>query len=290
MRLHVRESRPGARSPGARDPGAGAGEEAAVVFLHGFPFDGSMWMPQLTSLPAGWRGLAPDLRGFGESELDNRPGEVSTGKRAGGKVALDSEPVLTMARLADDVAGLIEEAAGGRAVVCGLSMGGYVALELWRRHPELVRGLILADTRASADDDEARENRMRMAQTARTSGLRPIATAMLPSLLSERTLEAESAPVEHVREMILRTPVPTLIAALAGMAARHDMTSELPRITVPTLVLVGEHDAITPVDGARRMAAEIPDASCVEIPDAGHLSNMENPDAFNRAMATFLAR
>ncbi len=249
-----------------------------------------MWAPQLAGLPAGWGGLAPDLRGFGQSEMDNRPGEVSTGKRAGGKVALDSEPVLTMARMADDVADLIEQRADGRAVVCGLSMGGYVALELWRRHRDLVQGLVLADTQAGADDDEARENRMRTAQTARTSGSRPIAAAMLPSLLTPATLKAESRVVEHVRDMILGTSTETLIAALAGMAARHDMRSELPGIDVPTLVVVGEHDAITPPEGARKMAGALPDGAFVEVPDAGHVANLEEPAAFNQALATFLAR
>jgi len=279
MHLHVRES----------PAGAGAGK-GTVVFLHGFPFDGSVWEPQLAALPAGWRGLAPDLRGFGESEMGNRPGEVSTGKRAGGRVALDSEPVLTMARMADDIAELIDERAGGRAVVCGLSMGGYVAFELWRRHPDRVRALVLADTRAGADDDEARETRMRTAQTARSGGARPIATAMLPSLLAPATLEAESRVVEHVRDMILGTPSETLVAALAGMASRHDMTSVLPSIDVPTLVVVGEHDAITPPAGAREMAAAIPDTMLVEVPGAGHLANLEEPAAFNGALTTFLAR
>lgn len=279
MHLHVHES------------GAGVdGTTGTVVFIHGFPFDGSMWAPQLEALPAGWRGLAPDLRGFGKSEMDNRPGEVSTGKRAGGNVALDSEPVLTMARMADDVADLIEQRADGLAVVCGFSMGGYVALELLRRHRDLVRGLVLADTRAGADDDEAREGRMRTAQTARSSGPRPIATAMLPSLLAPATLEGESRVAEHVRDMILGTTPETLVAALAGMAARHDMRSELAALDVPTLVVVGEYDAITPAEGAREMAAAIPDAAYVEVPGAGHVANLEQPAAFNQALATFLAR
>lgn len=249
-----------------------------------------MWFPQLAGLPPGWRGLAPDLRGFGASELGDRPGEVSTGKRAGGKVALDSEPVLTMARMADDVGELIAEEAADGAVVCGLSMGGYVAFELWRRHPGLVRALVLADTRASADDDEARENRMRMAQTARAGGTRAVASAMLPSLLAPATLNGASRAVEHVRDMIQGTSTPTFIAALAGMAARHDMTSAIARIAMPVLVLAGEHDEVTPPAQAREMAAAIPGADFMGISGAGHLSPLENPDAFNRALAELLER
>ncbi len=272
----------GATGDEGRDP------RGTIVFVHGFPFDGSMWDPQLADLPDGWRGIAPDLRGFGKSALDALPGAVSTGKKIGGGVALAAEPVLTMARFADDMAAIIDERAGGQAVVCGLSMGGYVALELWRRHPERVRALVLADTRAEADDDEGRENRLRMAQTARSAGARPIARSMLPSLLSEATRTSAPELVARVEAMILGTPPETLIAALAGMAARHDMTATLPGIAVPTLVLVGAEDAITPSPGARRMAMAIPAARVQEIAGAGHLSNLEKPGIFNRALAEFL--
>lgn len=278
MNIHTHESSP-----------TGEASRGTVVFLHGFPFNGAMWDPQLHALPEGWRGLAPDLRGFGETAIEALPGEVSTGKRIGGRIARDSEPVLTMARLADDVADLLDSRGLDRAVVCGLSMGGYVALELWRRHPHRVRALVLADTRAGADDDEARENRLRMAQTARASGGRPIAAAMIPALLTPKTLDRAPEVVEQVKAMILSTAPETLIAALAGMAARHDSTADLPGISVPTLVLVGEDDGLTPPASARAMAAAIPNATFRAIPDAGHASNLENPEAFNRALGDFLA-
>ncbi len=167
-------------------------------------------------------------------------------------------------------------------------MGGYVALELFRRHPQRVSGLVLADTRAGADDDEGRENRLRTAQTARTSGAEPIADAMLPVLLAASTRSERPEVAGRVQEMILATPPATLVAALAGMAARHDATGDLPSITVPTLVIAGEHDALTPPDEARAMADAIPDAVFRAIPGAGHVSNLENPDAFNEALGRFL--
>lgn len=278
MSLHVR------RTGAASDTGR------TVVFLHGFPFDGRMWEPQLVALPEGWQGLAPDLRGFGQTPLDDRAGDVHTGRRIGGRIARDDEPVLTMDRLADDVAGLIREEARGPAVVCGLSMGGYVAFALWRRHPDLLRGLVLADTRPGADDDEGRENRLRTAQTARSSGARPIATGMIPALLAPGTRADQPDVVERVRAMIHETAPATLVAALAGMAARHDSTGDLPGIRVPTLVVVGEHDELTPPDVARAMADAIPDARFREVPGAGHVSNLENPEAFNRALQEFLER
>jgi 3-oxoadipate enol-lactonase len=258
------------------------------VFIHGFPFHAGMWDGQLDRLPEGWRGLAPDLRGFGGSKGELGSGEVATGKRVGGRIAGPDEAVLTMARAADDIAGVIEAEWDGPAVVCGLSMGGYVALELVRRRPDLVRALVLSDTRASADTDEGRENRMRMAQTARASGPEPIATAMIPDLLADTTLEEGPEVADFVKDMILDSPPASLVAALAGMAARHDFRGDLRTIDRPTLVIVGEQDRITPPESARVLVDGIPGARLEIIPYAGHLSNLENPEAFDRALAGFL--
>lgn len=272
------------RDSGSRDQAT----QGCIVFIHGFPFDGSMWQPQLDALPEGWRGLAPDLPGFGRSPLNGQPSKASAGRRQGSGIARDDEPVLSMGRLAGEIADLIDGECDGTAVVCGLSMGGYVSFELVRRHPGRVRGLILVDTRAEADSDEARENRLLMAQTARDSGSGPIATTMIPDLLAGSTRQARPDIVDRVRSMILAVPAATVVGALAGMAARHDSTGDLATIEVPTLVVVGDQDAITPPDGARRMAEAIPGATLEVIPDAGHVSNLENPDAFNRAMGGFL--
>jgi 3-oxoadipate enol-lactonase len=269
--------------------GPGPGAAGTILFIHGFPFDGSMWEPQLAALPAAWRGLAPDLRGFGRSPLGTARQDLSSGTRVGGRIARPDEPVLTMDRLADDMAEVIAGEDAGPVVVCGLSMGGYVALALWRRHPERVRALVLADTRAESDTDEGRENRMRMAQSARDTGSRAIAATMVPSLLADATVEDRPDVAEKVRDMITATPPETLIAALAGMAARRDANGSLPSIHVPVLVLVGEHDALTPPDVARAMADRLPDARLEVVPDAGHVSNLENPDAFNEALRGFLA-
>lgn len=284
MALHVRRS--GAREQGSR---------GAVVLIHGFPFDGSMWAPQLTALPPGWRGLAPDLRGFGRSDLDggSDPGTgaadgapVDDGSAAG--VAGPAEAVLTMEGLADDVAALIERESVAPAVVCGLSMGGYVALALWRRRPELVRALVLADTRAEADTAEGRANRKRMAETARTSGSEAIARAMVPTLLSASTLESRRHVADQVAAMIQGTRPETLVAALEGMARRSDSTGLLGTVDVPALVVAGEADGLTPPAVARSLAEGLPRARLVVLPDAGHVSNLEQPAAFNEALRAFL--
>lgn len=261
----------------------------SVLFIHGFPFNGSMWEPQLDALPEGWRGLAPDLRGFGASSIDG-DGCAPTGKRMGAGIALPDELVLSMACIADDLAGLIEDEGDGPVVACGLSMGGYVAFELRRRRPDLIRGLILADTRPEADNDEGRENRMHTAQSVRRNGMEPVARAMIPNLLADATRADHPDIEDTVRGLILGTAPETTVAALAGMASRHDSTGDLAAFTVPTHVIVGEHDAITPPDTARAMADAIPDAGLTVVPGAGHLSGLENPAAFNEALTAFLGR
>ncbi len=270
------------------DAGPREATRGTVVFIHGFPFDGTVWEHQLAAPPEGWRALAPDLRGFGGTSMGDFPDEVSSGRKAGGGIARSEESVLTMDRLADDVAALIDAEVGGPAVICGLSMGGYVAFSLWRRRPDLVRALVLADTRPEADSDEGRENRRRTAQVVRASGSRPLAAGMLGSLLAPATLSGDPETTGHVERMIVGTAPATLIAALAGMAARRDSTAELPGISVPTLVIVGEHDAITPPEVAHAMAEAIPGAKLETIPGAAHLACMEAPDAFNQALADFL--
>lgn len=258
-----------------------------------------MWRAQLDDMPEGWRGVAPDLRGFGQTPLNSDRDDIPSGRKIGSGVARSDEPVLTMRCFADDVARFIEDDSAGYgrrgnarpAVVVGLSMGGYVALELWRRRPDLVRALVLADTRAEADTDEARENRVRVAQLARSEGAEPIARAMLPSLLAPCNRDDGPDGVEaRVRRMILATPPSTLIAALAGMASRKDSLATLDSIDVPTLVMVGQEDGITPPDAARTMADAIPDAELITVPDAGHLTPMERPEAFNQSLHTFLTR
>lgn len=264
----------------------GDGATGTVLFLHGFPFDGSIWDAQLDALPDGWRGLAPDLRGFGRSPLG--AAELPDGRKLGSGVALPGEAVLTMDALAEDVAELIRDEGGEPVVACALSMGGYAAFALLRRHPEFLRGLVLMDTRAGPDGDEGRENRRRMAATARESGAHPIATAMLPGLLSNATRERDPAVAERIRAMMEATAPRTLIAALAGMAARSDSTPGLAAIHVPTLVLVGAEDTLTPPEAARSMAEAIPGARLEVIDGAAHLPCVEAPTATNGLLAEHL--
>jgi len=247
------------------------GRGVPVVLLHGFPFDHVLWTPQIEPLAeAGFRILALDLPEFGEST----PGSE----------------VFTIERSADVVADFLMVLGIERAVVGGLSMGGYIALAFARRHPELLRALILADTKASPDTIEARAGRDRMIADVKGGGSVVAADALLPKLLSTDTCESNPEVVESTRAMILRQRPAAIIAALYAMRDRPDAEPGLHTIRVPTLVLVGEHDAVTPPLSAARISGSIAGAELVHIPRAGHLSNIENPEAFNAAAIAFLRK
>jgi len=246
----------------------GQAHETALLLIHGFPLDHRMWAAQMAALSAQVHVIAPDLRGFGRS-------------------AATMSGALTMDQHADDLAALLDALGVERAIVGGLSMGGYVAFAFWRRHRQRVAALILADTRAEPDSPQARANRDAAAQKVRQAGVAALADEMLPRLLAPANL-ANPRVAERLRAMILAQPAETVIAALAGLRDRPDSRPTLPTIAVPTLVLVGEQDALTPPADAAALAAAIPGARLVAIPAAGHMSPMENPRAVNAALREFI--
>jgi 3-oxoadipate enol-lactonase len=241
-----------------------------VLLIHGFPLHAAMWQPQLSAPPRGWRLFAANLKGFGPD------GSASGVDR------------LTMDMLADDLAAQLGEAGIERAVVCGLSMGGYVAFAMLRRWPERVRALVLCDTRAGADSADARKARIESARRVRDAGPAPIVDDMLPKMLSPTTRSERPELETEVRQIMMAAAADSVSAALLGMAERADSTAMLPWIRVPTLVVVGADDPITPPAEAQRMADAIPHARLVVIDDAAHLPNMERPAEFNRALNGFL--
>ncbi|MBV8855987.1 MAG: alpha/beta fold hydrolase [Acidobacteria bacterium] len=244
------------------------GDGAALVLLHGFPFDRSMWRGQAEALGGEFRVVAPDLRGSGETPVG-----------AGG---------VSIAGMAEDVAALLDELKLGRVVLGGLSMGGYVAFEFFRKFPGRVRALLLADTRPQADTEEGRRAREENAQRALEEGMVPIVESMLPKLLAAGTRERGGEVLERVRAMMLGTSPEGAAAALRAMALRRDQTALLPTINVPTLIVVGSEDAVTPPADAEAMGAKIEGSRLVVVEGAGHLSNVERPGEFNRALAEFL--
>lgn len=220
-------------------------------------------------MPDGWLAIAPDLRGFGASEAGSLDG-------------------WSMDVFADDVAALLDSLAVPRAVVCGLSMGGYVAFAFWRRHRERVRGLVLADTRAGADSEEGRAGRHAVAEEVLVKGSAVVARAMLPRLLAAATRDEAPEVVDRVRSMMENTAPASIARAQRAMAERPDSTGDLAGIDVPVLVVTGEEDVLTGPAEARAMVDALPRATLALIPGAGHLSPVERPAAFNAALYAFL--
>jgi 3-oxoadipate enol-lactonase len=239
-----------------------------VVLIHGYPFNRSLWNEQVEALSNSYRVIAPDLRGFGETD-------ASTG-------------TATMNRMAQDVAQLLDHLQISQAVIGGLSMGGYAALAFYKQFPSRVRALVLADTRAQADTEEAKQTRAQQAETALSEGMAGIADAMLPKLLTPETVSKRPEVVKRVRDMMLKTKPEGAAAALLGMAEREDQTELLSRVTSPTLILVGAEDAITPVADSEKMRDGIAGSRLVVLENAGHVSNLERTEQFNEALLKFL--
>jgi pimeloyl-ACP methyl ester carboxylesterase len=245
------------------------GSGAPLVLLHAFPLDRTMWRPQLEGLADVARIIAPDLPGFGASSAD---------------------PRFEIEGVADAIAEFLTALALPTAVVGGLSMGGYITLALARRHAARVSGLILADTRAGVDDSTTRANRTKSIAVANEKGAAALFAGMLPKVLSEHTHASKPDVVASVKAIAAKQSGASCAAALAALRDRPDGNPGLKAIAVPALVLVGEHDTVTPPLAAANLSAQIRGSKLVHIPDAGHLSNLENPEAFNAAVRTFLAR
>jgi len=245
------------------------GSGVPLLLLHGFPLDHTMWDAQFDPFAHRCRVIAPDQRGFGRTPLGRQ--------------------TLTIESLADDVAALLDAMQiRERAIVCGLSMGGYVALALHRKYASRVRALLLCDTRANADTAAGAADRIALIERVHATGSAAVVDTMLPKLVAATTFEQQPHVVERIRQMMLRTAPATMVAALRALATRPDATPHLPDIAVQTLALAGEHDAITPVDVMNAMADAIPQCQRAVIPGAGHMSPMERPAEFNAAVLDFL--
>lgn len=251
--------------------GAMAAAQPALIFIHGFPFDGSTWGTQVEGFKDEWLVLAPDLRGFGKDQR-----------------ALPE--VFTMEDHAEDLKALLDEKGIERAVLCGLSMGGYIAMAFLESWPERVVGLVLANTRATADDEAGRQAREMVARHALDQGMEPLARSMVQKLLAPANLEAMPELVERMHRVIARQRPEATAASARGMALRPDRTAWLAGVQVPTLVVTGEADVLMPIQTSEAMARAVPGAELAVLPMAGHLSPLEQPEAFNRTVRAFLLR
>lgn len=252
-----------------------------LLLVHGFPLDGTMWRGQVPALRAVQSGhdahaplagqmrvLIPDLRGHGNSAAPR------------GAHSLDV--------FADDLKELLDSLSIPQVIFAGLSMGGYIAFAFYRRYPERIRALLLADTRAQADTTETRATRERLALVVEKKGAAAFAAEVLPRYTSGFTTREHLEVVEQVREMMLNTAPHSIAATEYALAARPDSTPTLAMITCPTLITVGEHDAITPPFEAQYMAERIAHARLEVIPRVGHMAPLEDPAAFNRVLLSFL--
>jgi pimeloyl-ACP methyl ester carboxylesterase len=242
-----------------------------ILFVHGFPFDHRMWRHQLAGL-ARWQCIAPNLRGA-------RGGEVPNATSA-----------YTMSTYADDLVTLLDRAQIRQAVVCGLSMGGYIIFELWRRHPHRVRAAILCNTKVAADSPEAKRGRDALAAKAQREGAPAVAAELVPKLLARETQQQRPDVVREVTEMIEQQPVVGIVGALHALRERPDSTPLLSRVQMPVLVVAGDDDQIAPAEGMKKMAEAIPGAEFTLIRGAGHLAPLEQPRDVSAAVATFLEK
>jgi 3-oxoadipate enol-lactonase len=255
-----------------------SGRGRPVVLLHAFPLSADMWRPQLDRVPDGWRFIAPDFRGFQPPGSTLHPSATT---------AVPSTLVDDYAR---DVLELMDGLGIETAVIGGLSMGGYVTLALHRLAPQRFAGMVLADTKATADTDEGKAGRRATADKLRAEGVGAVVEAMLPKLLGETTRKKQPYIVDDVRRLAMANEPQAIDEAIHALMTRPDSTSTLARIAVPTLVVVGEEDVLTPQADAQFLAGGIAGSELVVLPQAGHLSNLETPEAFSAALAQFLSR
>ncbi len=238
-----------------------------LVFLHAFPLNRTMWDPQVSALVAECRCIPIDCRGMGESSI--------TGP-------------FSMDRFADDAVGVLDTLQIERAVFVGSSMGGYVAFALWRRHPDRVRALVLADTRAGADTQEGVERRRALIELAEEQGSAAVANAQIAGLVGKSTRERRPDVYDALHRMMAQSPAEGIVGALEAMIERPDSTPTLATITVPTLVIVGDEDVLTPAREARLLHEAIASSRLEILQQAGHLPNVERPAAFNTVLNEFL--
>lgn len=254
------------------EPGApGADRSKPLVLLHAFPLSAAMWEPQFDAF-AGWRVIAPDNRGFRGPD--------------GPSVAAPGEP--TMDELAMDVEHVLDALGMPNAVIGGCSMGGYLALALFRRAPERFRGLVLTNTKASGDSDEAKEGRRKMRALVAEGGPPAVADDMLPKLLGATTHRERPGVASRVRTLIEANGSEAIHGAIGAMLMRPDSAPLLARVACPTLILAGEEDTLIPPAASEEMHRAIPGSTFVMLPRCGHLASLEEPGEFNRALGRFL--
>lgn len=244
------------------------GQGEPLLLIHGFPFSSDMWEPQRAALMHRFRVITPDLRGMGKSDVPTSG--------------------YSMDAYADDLIALLDHLGIGQAVVGGLSMGGYIAFALLRRAPDRVKGLILIDTKATADDEAGLAKRRSMIEQVREEGSR--AAADTSKMFTERTHQERPELVEYLQRIMLANPADGIVGAVRAMIDRPDSTALLRDLAIPVLIIVGSDDPLTPPSTAEAMHGALPNADLVVIDGASHVSNLEHPEAVNKAILDWASR
>jgi 3-oxoadipate enol-lactonase len=239
-----------------------------IIFIHSFAFTHEMWVSQVSALPQKYFAVTYDIRGFGKSPV--------------------GDGQYTMEMFVDDLAALLNHLKLNSVVLCGLSLGGYIALRFAEKFPDHLKGLILCDTQSEADTNEGKINRAQSIQLLKTAGLSAFAEKFLPKLVSEQTQKQHPELLDRLRKTILAQNLLALCGGQLALLSRTDTTDFLAKISFPTLVIHGEEDALIPLNQAKAMSGRIPNSQLEVIPHAGHNTNLENPDLFNQALVRFL--
>lgn len=240
----------------------------AIVLIHGFPFSHAMWNPQIEFLKNHFRVIAYDIRGHGKSDVGD------------GQYSLEL--------FVDDLIALLDHLQLEKVVLSGLSMGGYIALRAIERNPERFRALILCDTTSNSDSNEAKLRRAASIKTVKRAGVVPYAQEFLKAVLTPQNVQNKPDLVRAVLSMIESNSSVGICGTLLALAGRTETTPSLPKIQVPTLILVGEQDKITPPELSEKMHALIKNSKLQILPNAAHLSNLEKPEEFNDHILDFL--
>lgn len=247
------------------------GQEGApvIIFIHGFPFNKSMWDKQIKVLKDNYRVIAYDVRGHGSSD-------VGTG-------------IYSIELFVNDLINLMEALKIDKAILCGLSMGGYIALRAIENYPDHFDALILCDTNCIADTSEVKEKRMKTIENIKKDGVEAFAEDSLKNLFAPESFTSKEAEIASTREMIVNTSKKTLYKTLRAFYERKETCGSLPNIKVPVLIMVGNEDKITPPAAAQLMHEKIEDSILCILEQAAHLSNMENPTEFNNQLEKFVS-
>jgi len=241
-----------------------------IIFIHGFPFSWRMWYKQEEYFCEHYRTITYDIRGHGDSSM--------------------GEPQFMVEYFVDDFFRLVNFLNIKKAVVVGLSMGGYIALRAYEKKPDIFRALVLCDTKSEADTNDAKIKRANQAQQVKIDGAKKFSEEFVKNVFAKQSFTTLKGEVEMIKEIISKTETLSIAATLIALAARTDTTHVLPTIDIPTLILVGEHDTITPVANSQAMKEKIPNAEMKIIPNAAHMSNLENADVFNSTIENFLKK